>query len=150
MKGNGLRRLALRARATRGLRRMRREWPGALLARRTRTIRMCSFDARSKGQPQPLPPRKAYETRRPSLDVCNRRCPAPQPWVWRSRSRETVVARRAHVESRTVSAHWLRAGEISDCAAAAGPRYMRAVEAPTFSTGFPPLHRVRCSSWQRF
>jgi hypothetical protein len=32
-----------------------REWPGTLLARRTRTIRMCSFDARSKGQPRPLP-----------------------------------------------------------------------------------------------
>ena len=32
-----------------------REWPGALLARRTRTIRMCSFDARSRGQPRPLP-----------------------------------------------------------------------------------------------
>ena len=31
------------------------EWPGALLARRTRTIRMCLFDARSKGQPWPLP-----------------------------------------------------------------------------------------------
>ena len=43
------------ARATRGLRKMVREWPGALLARRTRTIRMCSFDARSKGQPWPLP-----------------------------------------------------------------------------------------------
>ena len=27
---------------------MRREWPGALLARRTRTIRMRSFDAHSK------------------------------------------------------------------------------------------------------
>ena len=40
---------------TRGLRRMGGEWPGALLARRTRTIRMCSFDARSKGQPWLLP-----------------------------------------------------------------------------------------------
>jgi len=38
-----------RARATRGLRRMRRERPGALLARRTRTMKLCSFDARSKG-----------------------------------------------------------------------------------------------------
>ena len=35
--------------------RKRRECPGALLARRTRTIGMCSFDARSKGQPWPLP-----------------------------------------------------------------------------------------------
>jgi hypothetical protein len=40
---------------------MRREQPGALLARRTRTIRMCSFDARSKGQPRPLPLREAWE-----------------------------------------------------------------------------------------
>jgi hypothetical protein len=43
------------ARATRGLRRMGREQPGALLARRTRTVKLCSFDARSKGQPWPLP-----------------------------------------------------------------------------------------------
>jgi hypothetical protein len=28
-----------------------KERPGALLARRTRTIGMCSFDARSQGQP---------------------------------------------------------------------------------------------------
>jgi outer membrane lipoprotein carrier protein len=34
---------------------MGRERPGALLAHRTRTIGMCSFDARSKGQPWPLP-----------------------------------------------------------------------------------------------
>ena len=33
-----------------------REWPGALLARRTRTIRLCSSDARSRGQPWPPPP----------------------------------------------------------------------------------------------
>jgi hypothetical protein len=32
-----------------------RERPGALLARRTRTVKLCSFDARSKGQPWPLP-----------------------------------------------------------------------------------------------
>jgi len=31
------------------------ERPGALLARRTRTVKLCSFDARSKGQPWPLP-----------------------------------------------------------------------------------------------
>jgi hypothetical protein len=29
--------------------------PGALLARRTRTVKLCSFDARSKGQSWPLP-----------------------------------------------------------------------------------------------
>ena len=34
------------------------EWPGALLARRTRTIGMCSSDARRKGQPWPLPLRE--------------------------------------------------------------------------------------------
>lgn len=33
------------ARATRGLRRMGRERPGALFARRTRTMKRCSFDA---------------------------------------------------------------------------------------------------------
>ena len=33
-----------------------KEQPGALLARRTRTIRMCSSDARSRGQPWQLPP----------------------------------------------------------------------------------------------
>jgi predicted RNase H-like HicB family nuclease len=33
---------------------MGRERPGALLARRTRTIGMCLFDARSRGQPIPL------------------------------------------------------------------------------------------------
>jgi len=42
----------------RGLRRMGRKRPGALLARRTRTFRKCSFDARSKGQPRPLPYRE--------------------------------------------------------------------------------------------
>ena len=31
------------------------ERPRALLARRTRTVKLCSFDARSKGQPWPLP-----------------------------------------------------------------------------------------------
>ena len=35
---------------------------GALLARRTRTVKLCSFDARSKGQPWPLPLRK-WKTR---------------------------------------------------------------------------------------
>ncbi len=43
------------ARATRGLRRMGEERPGALLARRTRTMKRCSSDARSRGQPRPLP-----------------------------------------------------------------------------------------------
>jgi len=42
----------------RGVEKEMQEWrerPGALLARRTRTIRMCSSDARSRGQPCPLP-----------------------------------------------------------------------------------------------
>ena len=56
------------ARATRGLRRMGRERPGALLARRTRTVKLGSFDARSEG-------RFAYslgevENRWESLDAC--------------------------------------------------------------------------------
>jgi len=54
------------ARATRGLRRMVRERPGALLARRTRTVKLCSFDARSQGQPWPLPYREIKRIRRPS------------------------------------------------------------------------------------
>jgi len=33
--------------ATRGLRKMGKERPGALLARRTRTVKLCSFDGRS-------------------------------------------------------------------------------------------------------
>ena len=56
------------ARATRGLRRIGRERPGALLARRTRTVKLCSFDARSKGQPRPVP-----------LERCERIYPAT-PW----------------------------------------------------------------------
>ena len=36
------------ARATRGLRRMDRERPGALLARRTRTVKRCSSDQENK------------------------------------------------------------------------------------------------------
>jgi len=31
-----------------------RKRPGALLARRTRTMKLCSSNARSKGQPRPL------------------------------------------------------------------------------------------------
>jgi hypothetical protein len=31
-----------------------KERPGALFARRTRTMKLCSSDARSKGQPRPL------------------------------------------------------------------------------------------------
>ena len=45
----------------------RGERPGALLARRTRTIRMCSFDARSKGQPWPLPYGEVERVGWPSL-----------------------------------------------------------------------------------
>ena len=37
------------------------ERPGALLARRTRTVKLCSFDARSTGQPGPLPLKKGYK-----------------------------------------------------------------------------------------
>ena len=34
------------------------------LARRTRTIKMCSFDARSKGQPRPLPLSEVLRSRK--------------------------------------------------------------------------------------
>jgi hypothetical protein len=60
------------ARATRGLRRMGRERPGALLARRTRTVKRCSFDARSKGQPWPLPHSEVEGIGRPSLGLMAR------------------------------------------------------------------------------
>ena len=60
------------ARATRALRRMRREWPGALLARRTRTVKLCSFDARSKGQPWPLPLGQVRKFGRPSYGLMAR------------------------------------------------------------------------------
>ena len=48
---------------------MRREWPGALLARRTRTMKLCSSDARSRGQPWPLPWRELTRIRRSSLNA---------------------------------------------------------------------------------
>jgi hypothetical protein len=44
-----------------------RERPGALLARRTRTMKRCSFDARSKGQPWPLPLGRYGELEGPRL-----------------------------------------------------------------------------------
>ena len=46
-----------------------KEWPGALLARRTRTMKLCSSDARSKGQPRPLPLSEHIRSRKASLDV---------------------------------------------------------------------------------
>ena len=49
-----------------------RERPGALLARRTRTIGMCSFDARSKGQPRPLPLREFGEIEKPRSTAARR------------------------------------------------------------------------------
>ena len=42
------------------------ERPGTLLARRTRTVKLCSFDARSKGQPWPLPLGQVGKFGRPS------------------------------------------------------------------------------------
>ena len=62
--------MIFRARATRGLGRTRREWPGALLARRTRTVKLCSFDARSKGQPWSL------------LEVRCGKLEGPRPGSW--------------------------------------------------------------------
>jgi len=43
-----------------------REWPGALRAHRTRAMKQCSFDARSKGQPRALPQREMKRNGRPS------------------------------------------------------------------------------------
>ena len=44
--------------------RMERERPGALLARRTRTVKLCSFDARSKGQPSATPFKRGVRRRK--------------------------------------------------------------------------------------
>ena len=49
-RGGGWSLMIFCARATRGLRRVGGEQPTILLARRGRTIRMCSLDARSEGQ----------------------------------------------------------------------------------------------------
>jgi len=43
---------------------MRRERPGALLARRTRTMNLCSFDARSEGQSDDSPGREGVMVQR--------------------------------------------------------------------------------------
>ena len=51
---------------------MGRERPGALLARRTRTVKLCSFDARSKGQPWPLPSREVKKVGETSLGLLAR------------------------------------------------------------------------------
>jgi len=45
-----------------------KERPDALLARRTRTMKLCSSDARSKGQPWPLLKREVERIGRASLD----------------------------------------------------------------------------------
>src|SRR6266545_2501956 len=47
---------------------MREERPGALLARRTRTMKLCSSDARSKGQPWPLLKREVERIGRAPFD----------------------------------------------------------------------------------
>jgi hypothetical protein len=49
------------------------ERPAGLLARRTRTMGMCSFDARSKGQPGALPLREVGSNRKAyALRACPR------------------------------------------------------------------------------
>ena len=55
------------ARGTRGLRRMEGGRLGARLARRTRTVKLCSFDARSKGQPCHSPKVRWRESEGPRL-----------------------------------------------------------------------------------
>ena len=47
-----------------------KERPGALLARRTRALGRASFDARSKGQPRPLPLRKSIRSQKALVDTC--------------------------------------------------------------------------------
>ena len=63
------------ARATHGLRRMGRERPGALLFRRTRTVKLCSFDARSKGQTGSSLLRKQRASLEPHPSSCRTFCP---------------------------------------------------------------------------
>ena len=79
----GFRRLAA-SRATK----MSRERPGALFARRTRTFRKCSFDARSQGQPWPLPPileKRGRGKRKGSSDsLCSRNARSRTPLVGRA------------------------------------------------------------------
>jgi hypothetical protein len=59
---------------------MWRERPGPLLARRTRTIRMCSFDARSKGQPRLLPLRRAIRSQK-ALALDKARLDRAEGWL---------------------------------------------------------------------
>ena len=93
-------------------------WPGALLARGTRAIGMCSFDARSKGQPRLLPlvdggadeesrlliscARATRGLRRPSLDARSRSSISPHSLrdneqAWREHYRN-MVAQCAQLE----------------------------------------------------
>ncbi|MEP6889421.1 MAG: hypothetical protein ABI955_01845, partial [Nitrospirota bacterium] len=58
----------------------RGERPGALLARRTRTMKLCSFDARSKGQPRTLPYREVVRIGEALLDSLLEQ-PASQVYV---------------------------------------------------------------------
>ena len=74
-----------------------RERPGALLARRTRTVKQCSFDARSKGQPRPLPFKKnEKESEDPRL---GQRAP---------RGKESVLADSGRVGEISAGVGWVR------------------------------------------
>ena len=59
--------------------RMEKERPAALLARRTRTIKLCSFDARSKGQPWPILSRGHRELEGPRSTAALRPTCVPFP-----------------------------------------------------------------------
>src|SRR4029078_12335069 len=52
--------------------------PGAIFARRTRTIGMCSSDARSKGQPWPLPRPTLFDSLQTFCCAPRRLAPLPQ------------------------------------------------------------------------
>ena len=87
-----------------------KERPGALLARRTRTMKRCSSDARSRGQPWPLPPILGRRSR-------GRRKERREAW------RFPVLAQRAASEGpRWTRARWGQTKPLLQCRGKRGKR----------------------------
>jgi len=92
-----------------------REWPGALLARRTRTMKRCSSDARSRGQPWPLPPRlggrgvegEERKEGRPGNSLCSRNAQPQKALVgraqWKINQPPSLKRYRASLEGSSVT-----------------------------------------------
>ena len=91
-KANGLRGYCTGGREAEA--RVGREWPGALLARRTRGLGRPSFDARSRGQPWPPPPIRGRKRGRrkeggkPTDSLCSRNARSWTPLVARAHGGE--------------------------------------------------------------